>query len=332
MIETNTKNIVKFDEYCEEKDNQYISKWESIEYFDYLDILNKEVNVLPHNISISTMCTSCKLNTKLNITNIEKYLNLNSDDVLTVKINKERMRTLIINKTKPVRARKNDTKAKNTDISKNHFYNQITVVMRVSYGYTPDLNKEPKINMKLFKNGSVQMSGCKSIKNINIVLNKLIIKLKEIKAKIEDGKIIEKLFIEDLNSINIKDFKIDMINSNYQVNIEIDRNKLYNLLLKKKIKSSYEPCIRACVIIKYTPQNDNLENKEISIFIFQKGNIIITGARSKQHIISSYNYINDILNNHQDDIIKKNDKEEEDIIFNIYDDIINDINIGLLKI
>jgi len=186
--------------------------------------------------------------------------------------------------------------------------------------------------MKLFKNGSVQMSGCKSIKNINIVLNKLIIKLKEIKAKIEDGKIIEKLFIEDLNNINIKDFKIDMINSNYQVNIQIDRNKLYNLLLKKKIKSSYDPCIRACVIIKYIPKDNNLENKEISIFIFQKGNIIITGARSKQHIISSYNYIDEILINHKEDIIKINDKEEESIIFNIYDDIINDINIGILSI
>lgn len=330
MINTNTKNIATINEYCEEKNNQYVSKWTSIEYFNYLDVLNKEVNVLPHNISISTMCTTCKLNTKLNITNIEKYLNLDADDVLTVKVNKERMRTLIINKTKPVRAKKNDKK--NTDVSKNHFYNQITVVMRVSNGYTPNLNKEPKINMKLFKNGSVQMSGCKSIKNINIVLNKLIIKLKEIKAKIENNQIIEKLFIEDYNNITIKDFKIDMINSNYQVNIQIDRNKLYNLLLKKKIKSSYEPCIRACVIIKYTPQTDNLENKEISIFIFQKGNIIITGARSKPHIISSYNYINDILINHQDDIIKKNDKEEEDTIFNIYDDIIKDINIGLIKI
>jgi len=309
--------------------NLDISKWESIEYIDYLDVLNKEVNVLPHNISISTMCTSCKLKTKLNIVNIEKYLNLNTDDVLTVKINKERMRTLILNKIKPKRLRKNDKK--NNDISKNHFYNQITVVMRVSNGYTTDLNKEPKINMKLFKNGSVQMSGCKSIKNINIALNKLIFKLKEIKAKIEDGKIIEKLFIEDAPNIYISDFKIDMINSNYQVNMQIDRNKLYNLLLKKKIKSSFEPCIRACVIIKYTPENNNPENKEISIFIFQKGNIIITGARSKHHIISSYNYIDNILINHKEDIIKVSDIEEENIIFNIYDDILKEINIGILS-
>jgi TATA-box binding protein (TBP) (component of TFIID and TFIIIB) len=307
------------------------SKWDTFKFTDYLNVDNIEITNLPDGISVSTMCASCKLNTRLNIPNIEKYMQLNSDDVLTVKTNKEKFRTLITIKNKPKRIKKgNNTKEKDT--SKNHFYNQITVVMRVSNGYTTDLNKEPKINMKLFKNGSVQMSGCKSIKNINIALNKLIIKLKEIKAKFEDGKIIEKLFIEDLENIYVKDFKIDMINSNYQVNIQIDRNKLYNLLLNKKIKSSFEPCIRACVIIKYIPKDNNLENKEISIFIFQKGNIIITGARSKQHIISSYNYIDEILINHKEDIIKINDKEEESIIFNIYDDIINDINIGILSI
>ena len=76
--------------------------------------------------------------------------------------------------------------------------------------------------MKLFKNGSIQMSGCKSIKNINIALNKLITKLKEVKAKIEDGKIVEKSFIEEPESITVKDFKIDMINSNYQVAMQVD--------------------------------------------------------------------------------------------------------------
>jgi TATA-box binding protein (TBP) (component of TFIID and TFIIIB) len=306
--------------------------WESINFIDYLDTEKNEVNNLPYNISISTMCTSCKLDTKLFISNIEKYLNVNSDDILTVKVNKERMRTLIINKNKPKRIRKNENKQKIKDVSKNYFYNQITVVIRVSNGFTTDLNKEPKINMKLFKNGSVQMSGCKSIYNINIALNKLIFRLKEIKAKIENNKIIEKLFIEDFQTITIKDFKIDMINSNYQIDMHIDRIKLYNLLLKKKIKSSYEPCIRACVIVKYTPLENNIEGKEISIFIFQRGNIIITGARSKYHIISSYEYINNILINHKDDIIKKDDKQEENIILDIYDDIINDINIGLISL
>lgn len=308
------------------------TKWDTFEFTDYLGVETREIKDLPSGISISTMCTSCKLNTRLNIPNIEKYLQLNPDDVLTIKVDKERMRTLVAIKNKPKRIKKTEPKMKEKDTSKNHFYNQITAVVRVDEGPAKDLNEVPKINMKLFKNGSVQMSGCKSIKNINIALNKLIYKLKEIKAKIEDGVIVEKTFIEEPNKITVKDFKIDMINSNYQVNMQIDRAKLYNLLLKKKIKSTYEPCIRACVIIKYVPPSENPENKEVSVFIFQKGNIIITGARSKTHIISSYNYMNDILLTHKDDIIKKEEKEEEDIIMNIYEDIMKDVNVGLIKI
>jgi TATA-box binding protein (TBP) (component of TFIID and TFIIIB) len=308
------------------------SRWDTFEFTDYLNVDEVEIKNLPAGISVSTMCASCKLNTRLNIPNIERYLQLNSDDILTVKMNKEKMRTLITIKNKPKRIKKTDNKNKQKDTSKNHFYNQITVVVRVGQGQCKDLNETPKINMKLFRNGSVQMSGCKSIKNINIALNKLIVKLKEIKAKIEDGKICEKEFIEESEKITVKDFKIDMINSNYQVNMQIDRDKLYNLLLKKKIKSSYEPCIRACVIIKYVPLKENIEQKEVSVFVFQKGNIIITGARSKSHILSAYNYMNEILLTHTDEIIKKDENEEEELILDIYNDIMNDINMGIIKV
>ena len=307
------------------------SKWDTFKFIDYLNVDNIEITNLPDGISVSTMCASCKLNTRLNISNIEKYMQLNSNDVLTVKTNKEKFRTLITIKNKPKRIKKgNNTKEKDT--SKNHFYNQITVVIRINHGEFKDLNETPKINIKLFRNGSVQMSGCKSIKSINIVLNKLIEKLKDVKAKIEDGKICEKEFITELNKITIKDFKIDMINSNYQVNMQIDRDKLYNLLLKKKIKSSYEPCIRACVIIKYVPEKENIEQKEVSIFVFQKGNIIITGARSKSHIISAYNYMNNILLTHTDEIIKKDENEEEELILDLYNDIMKDVDMGIIKV
>ena len=307
------------------------NRWANHDFIDFLGVDKNEIKNLPNGISISTMCSSCKFDTKLNITNIENYLALNSDDILTVKRNKESMRSLIVLKNKPKRMKKSD-KTPKKDTSKNSFYNQVTVVVRVDEGVIDDLNNAPRINLKLFKNGSVQMSGCKSIKNINIALNKLIVRLKEVKAKFEDGKIIEKTFIEEPDNITVKDFKIDMINSNYMVSMQVDRDKLYNLLQKKKIKSSYEPCIRACVIIKYCPDKDNKEMKEVSIFVFQKGNIIITGARSRSHIISSYNYMNDILLTHKEDIIKKDEKEEEDLILDIYQDIMKDINIGLIKI
>jgi len=305
-------------------------------YIDYLNVEKNEIKNLPSGISISTMCATCKLNTKLDITNIQKYLKLDKDSILTVKMNNDDIRTLVPKKKEKKRIKVIDPTIKVKDTSKNHFYNQITVVVRTNEdtkeNTVKDLNDAPKINMKLFKNGSVQMSRCKSLKNINIALNKLIIKLKEVKAKFEDGRIVEKRYIEDHESITVRDFKINMINSNYEVNMQIDREKLYNLLTKKKIKSSYEPCIRACVIIKYAPIEENIENKEVSVFVFQKGNIIITGARNRSHIISAYDYMNKILLDHTDEIIKKNEKNEESIIMNIYKDIMKEVDIGLIKI
>lgn len=305
-----------------------ISKWSTFQFINYLKADQIEVDGLPDGISVSTIGASCKLNTRLNIPNIEKYLQLNFDDILTVKQNNGLIRTLITPQTKVKRnTLKYDKK------SNKSFYNQITVVIRVNDGYCKDLNDVPKINIKLFRNGSVQMSGSKSLKSINTVLNKLIVRLCEVKAKFENNIIVQKDFTEDRVSdlIQLDNFKINLINSNYKVNMQIDREKLYNLLVKKKIKSSYEPCIRACVIIKFIPKTNNLEQKEVSVFVFQAGNIIITGARSRNQVIDAYNYINNILLTHSNDISKKDEKEEEKAILSVYNNILKDINIGLVK-
>jgi len=168
------------------------------------------------------------------------------------------------------------------------------------------------------------MSGCKRIEEVNNVINKLIYRLKEKKGRKTDDKIEHISFVENANDIDITNFKIDMINSNYQVNLQIDRSKFYRLLLKKKISASYEKCIRACVIIKYCPPEDNIDQKEISIFIFQKGNIIITGAKSRNQVTSAYNHLNKILIEHADEISKKDEKEDEDNLISIYKNILDE--------
>lgn len=294
--------------------------WNDFKYINIIDHKTNEIKDLPDGLSISTMCASAKINSLINTVNIEKYLQLDQDDIVCVKLNNEKQRTLIQIKAKNKRLKKKEKK----DF---HFFNQITVVIRVFNGPIKSWDEEPKINLKLFKNGSIQMSGCKSLEYINIVLNKLLVKLVQIKAKIEENKIQEIKFVENIESLSVISFKIDMINSNYKVNMQIDRTKLYNLLIKKKIKSSFEPCIRACVIIKYTPELNNDEEKEISVFVFQKGNIIITGARTKNHIISACKYINNILLTHHDEINKKDDKEEEDLIFKLHNAVLKENSI-----
>ncbi len=290
------------------------TNWKNYDFKKYI-VADQLMYNLPKGVSISTMCAKCKLGTELNIDLIKYHLPLNTDDILTVKINTENMRTLIEEKKKKRRTKR---KAK---IANNPFYNQITVVVRINEGEFTNIHDEPKINLKLFKNGSIQISGLKNIEFANRALNKLIYCLSQIKAKIINNVITEYKFVEDISKLGINNFEIYMINSNYMVNLMIDRSKLYSLLLMKKIKTSYEKCVRACVNIKYVPPIHNEEEKDVSVFIFEKGNIIITGARNFYHVIDTYEYINNILLNHIDEIIKKDDAQEGEIILKFYDEI-----------
>lgn len=290
------------------------NNWTDFKFKEYI-VADSLMYNLPKGVSISTMCAKCKLGTELNIDLIKYHLPLNKDDILTVKINTENMRTLIEEKKKKRRTKR---KAK---VANNPFYNQITVVVRINEGEYTNIHDEPKINLKLFKNGSIQISGLKNIEYTNRALNKLIHCLSQVKGKMIDNKITDVQFVENISKLNITDFEIYMINSNYMVNLMIDRTKLYSLLLMKKIKASYEKCVRACVNIKYTPPTNNSEEKDVSVFIFEKGNIIITGARNFNHVISTYEYINNILLSHIDEIIKKDDILEGKMILKFYEDI-----------
>jgi TATA-box binding protein (TBP) (component of TFIID and TFIIIB) len=269
-----------------------------------LSINNVEEINLPKNVTISTMSCTCKLGVLIKLENIDKFMKLTEEDIITIKYN-GKVRSLDKNVLKKRKKKKKTTK---------NFFNQLTTEIR------PSTHK--KINVKIFKNGSLQMTGCKSINDCNTVLNHLINRLKKVYAQIENNKIVEYPFIEDINdikNINVRKFKIDMINSNFDIGYKINREILYNLLLKDKVTCRYEPCIHACVNIKFQPENqphlDGNSNsskdgpKKVSIFVFQSGNIIITGAKNEEQIMESYKYINNILLINKDKIERKEIKE-----------------------
>jgi hypothetical protein len=300
--------------------------WKKYQFIDYIDVKNNDLsNKLPVGTLISTMCGKCKMNTELNIENIKNYLPLDMNDILTVKINDDNIRTLLTIKKK---------RASKKKINSKPFFNGITVVMRINEGECEDLNKEKKINLKLFKNGSIQISGLKDVNHLNRALNKLVYRLTQIKAKMIDSKIEEIYFINNFinKNIEITGFNIYMINSIHRVNMIINRENLYKLLLKKKVKVTYEKCSRACVVIQYIPTRSNKEEKDISIYIFEKGSITINGAQNINQIIDSYNYINNIILTHCDEINKGDEESESAHILKLYDEVIKDYGHTLTKL
>lgn len=266
---------------------------------DYINIKKNAIKDLPKGLNISVMTADIK-DTKLeyNLKNIYDHLMLDENKILEMKYNKG-LKTLLINKKRKV--------------AKKDFYNQLSLVMRVyNVGHEKDIienrgkKKINKVNFKLFNNGSIQISGIKNIIELNLALNKLFNELKKYRV-IERKRV---YFAKNFKNLDTSNFKINMINSNYSLNTYINRDNLYQLLLKKKIKCTYEKAIRACVIVKYKPDNIN---KDVSIFIFRKGNILITGAKSQKHIVDAFNYINDIILEHinllfvpKEEVVRKN--------------------------
>jgi TATA-box binding protein (TBP) (component of TFIID and TFIIIB) len=253
-----------------------ICKTKNINYFYQEKSLN--LNNLPSELHISTMTITFNLATTFNVLNIGKYIDLSFGNILCVKYGpsgSNLIRSLI----------KYKLSKKKTKKKKKNFYNQASLVLGINNG--------KMINIKLFKNGAVQMTGCKNIQHFVDSLEKLFSFLLKEKAVYDttEKKIVDKPFVSHPQNIalsKISDFKIRMINSNFHIGFLINREILYNILSEDThVTCTYEPCIHACVNIKYNYQNKDT----ISIFVFESGSIIITGAKKKEHIIESYNYI-----------------------------------------
>lgn len=249
------------------------------------EIINQQEKLLllPSEIIISTMTIHCKFDVKFNIFNIVEYLPINSSQIMI-----------------------SDNKKRNKNNKKNvKFFNQVSINIFI-------LQKVKPISMKLFTNGTIHLTGCKVINN---VIDALIILFKNL-SKISltlDNKIQLVDNIDQLKIENIKNIKIAMINCNFTLPFHIDRLKLYHLLEKDNIICSYDSLIHAGVIIRYK----YIDNKIITILVFEKGSIIITGGKHSEHILSAYNFINNyLLNNYI--LIKKTNINIPDSILNYF--------------
>lgn len=253
----------------------------------------RDLAYLPDDLKVSTISLSFRFPTDFNIRNIAKFIDLELDKVISVKVgnNCDFMRSLVPKK-KPTKKKK---KKKNL-----LFYNQATLQIMSKF----KVYKNRPTNVKLFNNGASQMSGCQNIENCLDVLQILCKELRKIKGATNSAdKIVHRPFAknpEHLDVLKIVNFKIDMINSGFNIQFEINLNKLHRILICENINCSYEPIVHAAVNIKYNYQN----KANISVFVFRSGAIIITGAKSRNHIVAAYVFITKELYEHFHGIVE----------------------------
>jgi len=212
---------------------------------------------------------------------------------------------------------------------KGSFYNQQTLLIT--------LPNKKKVNFKIFWNGKVQITGLKSelhgVKAIEIFIEFI----KKLQLRYKNT---EEWVITDSKLLQMDNYRVCLINSDFSVNFKIKRNLLYELLKKKyKISVSYEPDYYQGVNSKFYwnrvnkkmtgkcnctincngkgKGNGNGDCKKVTISIFQSGKIIITGAQTYHQIKDAYLFINKVLDSEYL-TIKRNE-----IMIEKTDDILN---------
>ena len=198
--------------------------------------------------------------------------------------------------------------------AKKTFFNQSTIVVRKERMDIPGDFKE--VNIKLFANGGIQMTGITGIEFARITLEWLLPLLNALPIKVS------------VDPIHIKTLKIQLINSDYHVNASIHRDNLHQIISQRySLFSSLEKLIHQGVNIKYYYNTSRLVGppgicmcdkpcqgqgegdapgacKKITILAFQTGDIIVTGARKKEQLDEAYEFMNVIFKRHSQEVLR----------------------------
>ena len=217
------------------------------------------------NINIITITYIAYLNVSFNLLNIATNINLEKDKINSCKY-----------KSKQIYIYR-DIDSNNIDSGK-CFNNQITFKINV---------EQKIINIKLFNNGNLQLTGCKNksicLNTINILINTLEKENKEFQYYNNENK-----------SLQINTIYPCMINSKFNINFELDRIKTVKVLrMKNDIEIiRYNPSNYPGIVVKYRTDDSNL----LTFLIFQSGKIMIMSAKTYDNIEEGYKYISNILN------------------------------------
>ena len=227
---------------------------------------------------------------------------------------------------------KKPKRSKAKTVKKNCFQNQATVIVVLS----PDR----AINLKIFRNGKIQMTGLKKDAEGEEASRTLIRYLQRIyqshpsvmkpepQEDMETSKPSEpsEPLSEPLPEPYVSDMSIVLINSDFSAKFRVRREVLYEVLFKMGIYVSYEPEIYPGVNSKFywnrtAAERDGIcrceascngkgngngdgQCKKITIATFQSGNVIITGARNTQQTHDAYDFINGVFLKYYDKIAR----------------------------
>lgn len=217
-------------------------------------------------------------------------------------------------------------KSKKNIVKKNRFDNQITIIYRFNELYIP--------NIKIFKNGNIQLTGIKGVEDTEKIASHIIHEINEI---FETNKKIIIDYVEGyVLNLKYQNFKIRMINTDFKIysdpehqnKFEIRRKEIHKLFIGQKYqnKCSFQPGIYQGVKLEYfwNMQNDAKDGicrcpthcygkgtgrelgncKKVTGALFESGSVLITGGITFEQVSETYAYICRFLEENKEAIKK----------------------------
>lgn len=217
-------------------------------------------------------------------------------------------------------------------VSEKTFFNQSTLVVRKRISVDPAKHKGitansmvfKEVNVKLFANGGMQMTGVPEEGFAEETGRWLLALLWDFQQK-------ESVPIFNAEP-SLQKFSTQLINSDYDVGYNVKRESIHQILSRVYgLFSTFEGTIYQGVNTKYYYNENNtdpehegqcmcsnpmkckgqgsgvgdLQCKRITMSIFQTGKIIITGARYFHQIEAAYHFLNRVFATHADEVLRK---------------------------
>ena len=218
-------------------------------------------------------------------------------------------------------------KSKKNTMKKNRFDNQVTVIYKFNDKYIP--------NVKIFKNGNIQLTGIKDVNDTEHIVNHIINDIKLIYNTI-DKNIIANVDTDYILNLKYQNFKIRMINTDFKVykdpefkqGFEIRRKEIHKLFINEPYnnKCSFQPGIYQGVKLEYfwninNPNKNGIcscpkycygkgsgqnigDCKKVTGALFESGSVLITGGVTFEQVNETYEYICNFLEKNKDTIKK----------------------------
>lgn len=248
-------------------------------------------------LNITTITSIYHFDVKFNITHIADNIPLNDDFIINIKYGDNK--TLNDNGLiyyRAVESINNKPKKKNKTINKKKYikHDNINKQLRIEFR----IKKENiKFKFKLFENGTIQSTGSKNIISVLYVIYNLFELLKT-----DDNYLLEGY--DNLKLEKLKSFNCSLINCKSSVDFNINRIKTFKLLLSLNLNMliKFDPLRHASISIKFNDFIKDKKQKDITIFIFEKGTILINGATNYKDLIKAYKFITLIILKHKTEI------------------------------